>query len=103
MPKSVSTGRRRCPRCGSHSVADDQAAQRLAARVLPFTRAYRCSAECGWRAIRFSRSRFQRVKRKLRVGAVVLLFFMAAAFTVRQLVMRVGPRPAPDVSPEVVE
>jgi hypothetical protein len=71
-------------------ISDDQATRQRLLGSLPWMRAYRCSKDCGWGAVRFSRSRFRQSKRKLKVVGVILLFFLAAAYTVRHMVMRAG-------------
>ena len=50
---------------------------------LVFLREYRCTAECGWRGLRFSRSRLRRQKKRLRLALVIAVFILMAAATVR--------------------
>jgi hypothetical protein len=69
---------------------------------LIFLRGYRCTAKCGWRGLRFSRSRFRRQKKRLRVALVVAVFVLMAAATVRYVLSRAGARPSP-VDEGVVE
>lgn len=71
-------------------VSDDQAARQQLLSALPWTRAFRCSKDCGWGTVRFSRSRFRQSKRKLKVVGVVFLFFLVAAYTVRHMVLHGG-------------
>ena len=59
---------------------------------LVFVRGYRCTAECGWRGLRFSRSRFRRQRKRLGGALVVAVFILMAAATVRCALSRVGPR-----------
>ena len=59
---------------------------------LVLLRGYRCTPECGWRGLRFSRSRFRRQKKRLRVALVVAVFILMAAATVRYALSRVGTR-----------
>ncbi len=90
MPEPSSSHRRRCPRCGAHLRHDDRAAEGVLLGTLFFLRRYRCSTQCGWNGIRFSRSRYRRSKKKLRFALVVLVFVVAAAMTVRYMLPRVG-------------
>jgi hypothetical protein len=59
---------------------------------LIFLRGYRCTPECGWRGLRFSRSRFRKQKKRLRVALIVAVFIVLAAATVRYVLSRVGTR-----------
>jgi hypothetical protein len=55
-------------------------------------RGYRCTTECGWRGIRFSRSRFRRQKKRLKSALIVAVLLLAAAATVRYALSRTGSR-----------
>jgi hypothetical protein len=57
---------------------------------LLFFRRYRCTAQCGWRGLRFSRSQLRKSKKKIRFVLIVLFFVLAAAYTVRYMLPRVG-------------
>jgi hypothetical protein len=46
---------------------------------------FRCSAQCGWRGLRFSRSQYRKRKKKIRFALVVLFFVLAAAYTVHYM------------------
>lgn len=56
-----------------------------------FLRRYRCTPECGWRGVRFSRSRFRQQKKRFRVVVIGLLFMLTAAVAVRYVLARMGP------------
>jgi len=58
-----------------------------------FLRGFRCTTECGWRGLRFSRSQYRRQKRKLRALLFFLLFVVVAAITVRYVLARIGSGP----------
>jgi hypothetical protein len=60
-----------------------------------FLRGYRCIPECGWRGLRFSRSRFRAGQRRLKVALIVMLFLVAAAATVNFVLSRSGLRSGP--------
>ena len=53
-------------------------------------RRFRCTRECGWRGVRFSRSQFHKSKKKIRLALIVIFFILAAAYTVRYMLPRVG-------------
>lgn len=55
-----------------------------------FLRGLRCKPACGWRGLRFSRSRFRQRKRHLISALFVVLFIAIAAWTVRYLLSRAG-------------
>jgi len=82
----------RCPRCGSLLARDERSGARGLLTDLLFLRGYRCTPECGWRGLRFSRSRFRRQKKRLRVALVVAVFILMAAATVRYVLSRDGSR-----------
>jgi hypothetical protein len=55
-------------------------------------RGFRCTKECGWRGLRFSRSRFRARKRKLKTALIVMLFIVSAAMVVRYMLERASSR-----------
>jgi hypothetical protein len=95
--------RQLCPRCGSRLSQDERSVWKGLLVLLPLFRRFRCTKECGWRGIRFSRSRFRRSKRRLRILLIFLLFFLAAAATVRVMLSRVGPRSVHDEGIQEIE
>jgi ABC-type maltose transport system permease subunit len=58
-------------------------------------RVYRCTTECGWRGLRFSRSQFRRRKRRLKATLFVVLFIVTAAVTVRYVLTHLGSVQSP--------
>jgi hypothetical protein len=60
-----------------------------------FLRGYRCTPECGWRGVRFSRSRFRRQRKRFRVAVVGLVFMLMAAVAVRYVLARMAPPSKP--------
>jgi hypothetical protein len=60
-----------------------------------FLRGYRCTPECGWRGVRFSRSRFRRQRKRFRVVVIGLVFMLIAAGAVRYVLARMGPSSGP--------
>lgn len=83
-----------CPRCGL-LLARDARSRHDGLLGLLFLRGYRCTTACGWHGVRFSRSRFRRQRKRLRIGLVVAAFILMAAATVRYMLARVGPRSGP--------
>src|ERR1039458_2063218 len=81
-----------CPRCGSLVARDERTGASGLLIGLIFLRGYRCTPECGWRGLRFSRSRFRKQKKRLRVALIVAVFILTAAATVRFVLSRVGTR-----------
>ena len=57
---------------------------------LLFLRGYCCTTECGWRGLRFSRSRLRRQRKRLKVALIVAVFVLMAAATVRYVLSRGG-------------
>ena len=86
---------RLCPRCGSLLAHDERRGVGGSLTALLFLPEYRCTPECGWRGLRFSRSRFRKHKKRLRSVLIVVAFMLASAATVCYVLSRVGPRPEP--------
>jgi hypothetical protein len=75
-----------CPRCGSILAKDERSGIFGGLTRLFFLRGYRCTTECGWRGgLRFSRSRLQRQKKRLRRALIVAAFMLATVATVRYM------------------
>jgi hypothetical protein len=55
-------------------------------------RGFRCTTECGWRGLRFSRSRYRARKRQMKAALLIVLFIVAAAATVRYMLSRASSR-----------
>ena len=81
-----------CPRCGSFLARDERSGAGASLTDLIFLRGYRCTLECNWRGLRFSRSRFRRQKKRLRVALVIAVFILMATATVRYVLSRAGSR-----------
>lgn len=90
MAHTIAQKRRLCPRCGSFVFRDERLGIAEVLTRLLFLRRYRCTSECGWRGLRFSRSRLRRQSRRLKRILIVAAFLLAAASTVRYLVSRAG-------------
>ena len=87
---SVQTHRHPCPRCGSRLVPEGHSGDKGSLATLLLLRRFRCSSQCGWRGLRFSRSQYQKSKRKIRFALIVLFFVLAAAYTVHYMLPHVG-------------
>ena len=85
----------RCPRCGSHLARDERLGLEGALVSLLFLRGFRCKPECGWRGLRFSKSRFRHRKSRLKVAVIVVFFVLAAAVAVHVVLSRVGSGSGP--------
>ena len=81
-----------CPRCGSLLARDERSGIDGVLTGLLFLREYRCTTKCGWRGLRFSRSRLRRQRKRLKVALVVAVFILIAAASVRYALSRVGQR-----------
>ena len=53
---------------------------------------FRCSRECGWRGLRFSRSLYFHRRRRLMTAVIIALFVLLATAAVRMVLSRVGSR-----------
>jgi hypothetical protein len=82
-----------CPRCGSLLARDERSRASGLLTRLVFLRRYRCTTECGWRGLRFSRSRLRGQTKRLKNVLIVAAFALAAAATVRYLLSRTGSSP----------
>jgi hypothetical protein len=82
--------RHMCPRCGSLLARDGRSGVDRVLTGLLFLRGYRCTTECGWHGLRFSRSRLRRQKKRLRSTLIVAAFVLAAVATVRYMLSRTG-------------
>jgi hypothetical protein len=100
---STKTYRHPCPRCGSRLVPEGPSEKKALLASLLLLRRFRCTTQCGWRGLRFSRSRFRKSKKKIRFALIVLLFVLAAAYTVRCMLPRVGAGGSHDEGIQEVE
>jgi hypothetical protein len=57
---------------------------------LLFLRGFRCEPPCGWRGLRFSRSRMYKYKQRFRRALVIAIFILAAALAVRYALSRLS-------------
>jgi hypothetical protein len=58
-------------------------------------RGWRCTPECGWRGLRFSRSLFSRGKHRVRNAGIAVLVVLGAALAVRHVLSRAPERASP--------
>ena len=94
VPKAPAQSRDyRCPSCGSRLTRDERPGTTGLLARLFFLRGLRCKPACGWRGLRFSRSRFRQRKRHLISALFVVLFIAVAAWTVRYVLSRAASVP----------
>ena len=70
---------------------------------LLFLRWFRCTTQCGWRGVRFSRSQFRKNKKKIRFALIAVFFLLAAVYTVHFMLPRVGAGGSHDDSTQEIE
>jgi hypothetical protein len=78
-----------CPRCGARLERQERTG--VIVRFL-LLRIFRCTTECGWRGLRFSRSRLRARRQQLKTAVVVALFIVTAAVTVHYMLSRASSR-----------
>jgi hypothetical protein len=85
--------RKVCPRCGSLLARDERSGIYGALTGLLCLRGFRCTTKCGWRSLRFSRSRLRQKRKRLKSALIVAAFMLAAVATVRYMLSRSGSGP----------